>query len=59
MITLIKGEKLFTDQTLEVFVGGDYDERDLVPVNNVGDDFAILQCQAYFIKNGNPIDNVG
>ncbi len=59
MITLTKGEKLFIDQTLEVFVGGDYDERELVPVNNVGEDFAILQCQAYFIKNGEPIDNVG
>ena len=59
MITLVKGEKLFTDETLEVFTSGDYDERDLVPVNNVGEDFPILQCQAYFIKNGNPIDNVG
>jgi hypothetical protein len=59
MITLVKGEKLFTDSTLEVFVSGDYDERELVEVNRVGEDFAILQCQAYFIKNGTPIDNVG
>jgi hypothetical protein len=59
MITLVKGEKLFTDDTLEVFVSGDYDERELVEVNRVGEDFSILQCQAYFIKNGTPIDNVG
>ena len=59
MITLVKGEKLLTDDTLEVFISGDYDERELVMVNKVGDDFAILQCQAYFIKNGEPIDNVG
>lgn len=59
MITLIKGEKLFTDPEFEVFESGDYDERDLVLVNKIGDDFPLLQCQAYFIKNGDPIDNVG
>jgi hypothetical protein len=58
MITLNKGEKLITDPDLEVFESGTYDERDLVLVNKVGENFAILQCQAYFIKNGEVIDNV-
>ena len=59
MITLNKGEKLFTDPEFEVFESGDYDERDLVLDNKIGDDFPLLQCQAYFIKNGDLIDNVG
>lgn len=52
MIELIKGEKLFTDETLEVFQGGTYEITDLVLVNNVGSDIAICQYQAIFIKTG-------
>lgn len=52
MIQLEKGEKLFTDETLSVFEGGDFNNCDLVLVIKDGDDIPKYQYQAYFIKTG-------
>lgn len=57
MITLEKGDKLISNENLEVFEGGTFDDTDLVMVNVVGEDFASYQYQAYYIKNGKNKDD--
>jgi hypothetical protein len=57
MITLEKGDKLTSDENLEVFEGGTFEDTDLVMVNVVDDDFTSYQYQAYYIKNGKNKDD--
>jgi hypothetical protein len=55
MITLEKNEKLLTDETLSVFEGGIYENRDLVLVIKEGEEIPNYQYQANFIKTGDNI----
>lgn len=52
MITLIKGDKLFTDDTLIVFESGSYEPTSLVLVNKINNDIPKYQYQANYIKYG-------
>ena len=52
MIKLEKGDKLFTDETLSVFDGGEFDNCDLVLVIKDGDLEPSVQYPAYYIKTG-------
>lgn len=52
MIELIKGDELFTDNTLSVFESGNYLPTDLVLVIRDGDSIPNIQYQAYYIKTG-------
>lgn len=52
MISLEKGEKLLTDETLSVFEGGNFGSCDLVLVIKDGDSVPNYQYQANFIKTG-------
>ncbi len=52
MIKLEKGDKLFTDETLSVFEGGEFDNCDLVLVIKDGDLEPSVQYPAYYIKTG-------
>ncbi len=55
MIHLEKDQPLFTDETLLVFEGGDYEETDLVLVRKIDSEEPVFQFQANFIKNGENI----
>lgn len=57
MIVLEKGDLLVSDENLEVFEGGTFENTDLVMVNRVGEDHADYQYQAYYIKNGKNKDD--
>lgn len=52
MINLETGDKLFTDETLSVFEGGNFNYSDLVLVIKDGDEIPNYQYPAYFIKTG-------
>ena len=51
-IILETDEKLFLDETLKVFEGGEYNITDLVKVIKDGEDIPHYQYQANYIKNG-------
>ncbi len=57
MIVLEKGDLLVSDENLEVFESGTFEDTDLVMVNRVGEDHADYQYQAYYIKNGKNKDD--
>jgi hypothetical protein len=52
MIILEKGERLHNEPNLEVYIGGEYNETDLVLVNQIGDDTPKYQYLAIYIKTG-------
>jgi hypothetical protein len=59
MINLEKGEKLKNEKNREVFQSGEYDENDLVLVNEIGDEIPKYQYPAFYIKNGYHFQNKG
>jgi hypothetical protein len=53
MITLEKGDRLFSDNNLVVHQGGEFKNWDLVLVSNINDiENPIYQFQAIYVKEG-------